>query len=113
MTIANTAMTLMPALNYVPLYGHKAPFAAVGADATVPVVVSSPTMSAIATVGWAGSIAGMGLGAYHGYKRNHDSIGWGIGWGLLGGVFWPITIPISLVQGLGKPAGGSDLSTSF
>jgi hypothetical protein len=47
------------------------------------------------------SIAGVGLGAYHGYKRN-DSVGWAIGWALLGGLFPFITIPISLAQGFGK-----------
>ena len=47
--------------------------------------------------GWVGSIAG----AYHGYKRN-DSVGWAIGWSLLG-AFWPVTIPIMVAQGFGKP----------
>ena len=53
---------------------------------------------------WAAlSVAGMGLGAYHGYKRN-NSVGWGVGWGLLGGLFPIFTIPISLAQGFGKRA---------
>jgi hypothetical protein len=50
------------------------------------------------------SVAGMGTGAYHGYKRNRGSVGWAIGWGLLGGLFPIITIPVSLAQGFGKPA---------
>ena len=45
--------------------------------------------------------AGVGAGAYHGYKRN-NSVGWAIGWALLGGVFPIITIPLSLAQGFGK-----------
>lgn len=49
---------------------------------------------------WGGSISG----AYHGYKRNGDSWGWGIGWFILGGMFWPLTIPISVAQGYGKKA---------
>lgn len=47
------------------------------------------------------STAGMGLGAYHGYKRN-DSVGWAIVWGLLGGSFPIFTIPISYAQGFGE-----------
>ena len=59
---------------------------------------------AIDTAIWLGRIAGTVGGAYHGYKRNNDSIGWGIGWALLGNIFWPVTIPVSLAQGFGKPA---------
>ncbi len=44
----------------------------------------------------------IGVSAYHGYKRNHDSIGWGIGWGLLGGLFPVITPTVAVCQGLGK-----------
>lgn len=51
------------------------------------------------------STAGIGLGAYHGYKRN-DSVGWGIIWGLLGGAFPIFTIPISFAQGFGERAEG-------
>lgn len=47
-------------------------------------------------------IAGMGLGAYHGYKRNGGSVGWAIGWGLLGGIFPIIVIPVAFAQGIGK-----------
>lgn len=48
------------------------------------------------------SVAGMGSGAYHGYRRN-DSVGWAIGWALLGGLFPVVTIPVSIAQGFGKP----------
>ena len=61
--------------------------------------MSKPSL--ISTLGsWGGSISG----AYHGYKRNGDSWGWGIGWFILGGMFWPLTIPISVAQGYGKKA---------
>ena len=39
---------------------------------------------------------------YHGYKRN-DSLGWALVWGILGAAFWPITAPVMLAQGFGKP----------
>lgn len=48
-------------------------------------------------------VAGAAGGAYHGYKRNNGSIGWAIGWAVLGGAFWPVTIPVALAQGFGKP----------
>jgi len=47
------------------------------------------------------SVAGMGTGAYHGYKRN-DSVGWAIGWAVVGGIFPVVTIPVSIAQGFGK-----------
>lgn len=49
------------------------------------------------------SLAGGAAGAYHGYKRNGDSIGWGIGWFFLGSWFWPIAIPIAFAQGFAQP----------
>lgn len=49
------------------------------------------------------SVAGAASGAYHGYRRHHDSIGWALTWGLLGGIVPIFTIPISLAQGFGKP----------
>jgi len=48
------------------------------------------------------SLASMGLLGYHGYMRN-DSVGWALVWGVFGSIVWPITVPIALVQGLGKP----------
>jgi hypothetical protein len=47
--------------------------------------------------------AALGALTYHGYKRNDDSLGWGLAWGLLGGLVWPITVPVALAQGFGKP----------
>jgi hypothetical protein len=49
------------------------------------------------------SVAGIGLGAYHGYRRHNESIGWALGWAALGGIFPVVTIPLSLAQGFGKP----------
>ena len=49
------------------------------------------------------SIAGTGLGAYHGYARN-SSIPWAIGWGILGGLAPIIVIPVAYAQGFGKKA---------
>jgi hypothetical protein len=40
---------------------------------------------------------------YHGYKRNDDSVWGALGWGVLS-VVWPITLPIALAQGFGKPS---------
>jgi len=52
---------------------------------------------------WLASIAGAGTGAYHGYKRNNDSVGWAIGWFFFGGILPILSIPISLAEGFGKP----------
>lgn len=54
------------------------------------------------------SMAGAGLAAYHGYKRNHESTGSAIGWGVLGALFPVITVPVALAQGYGKPKGASE-----
>lgn len=48
---------------------------------------------------------------YHGYKRNDDSIGWGLTWGLLGSLAWPVTVPIAFAQGFGKVKGSKKLTT--
>lgn len=45
--------------------------------------------------------AGVGLGAYHGYKRNR-SVGGAVLWGILGGIFPIFTIPVAFAQGFGK-----------
>ena len=55
----------------------------------------------LTTLGAALALAGTGLGAYHGYKRN-ESIGWAIAWGLLGGIFPIIAIPVAFAQGFGQ-----------
>lgn len=93
---------------YLPQYGS------IGSDMTLPPSssmttskpdegwLSSPTVKMAAS---AASMAGMVLGAYHGYKRN-NSVGWAIGWALLGGVFPFITVPLSVAQGFGKKKAG-------
>jgi len=51
-------------------------------------------------------IVGLGLtmaGAYHGYKRNCGSIGWGIGWGILMPMTLGFAAPFAYAQGFGKP----------
>jgi hypothetical protein len=45
----------------------------------------------------------IGLSAYHGYKRNRDSLGWGLAWGLLGGLFPIITPVIAFAEGYAEP----------
>lgn len=47
------------------------------------------------------SIAGTGLGAYHGYKRN-ESVGWAIGWAFFGTILPVIAIPVMFAQGMGR-----------
>ena len=42
--------------------------------------------------------------AYHGYKRNRNSVGWAVMW-FLGGATAPILMPaIAIFQGYAKPA---------
>lgn len=72
-------------------------------DVAVKEIVSGGISDTVADAWPLFSVAGVGMGAYHGYRRN-DSVGWAIGWGLLGGLFPFITIPVSLAQGFGKKA---------
>ncbi len=44
-----------------------------------------------------------GFSAYHGYKRNHDNVGWGFGWGALGAIFPIITPIVAIAEGYAKP----------
>lgn len=43
--------------------------------------------------------------AYHGYKRNNDSVGWAIGWWFFGGLFPIPGVPVvwALAQGFADP----------
>lgn len=50
------------------------------------------------------ALLGAGVGAYHGYKRNHGSIGWAIGWAALGSMVPIVVVPVALAQGLGEEA---------
>lgn len=49
------------------------------------------------------SVVSTGIGAYHGYRRNNDSIGWALWWALMGGMFPIVTPAIAFAQGFGKP----------
>lgn len=46
--------------------------------------------------------ASVGLSAYHGYKRNDDSLGWGLAWGALGGLFPIITPAVAFAEGFAE-----------
>ncbi len=66
-------------------------------------VVPSASLGALSDSIWSLlSVAGAAAGAYHGYKRNHESIGWAIGWALLGSIAPVITVPVAVAQGFGK-----------
>lgn len=71
-----------------------------------PITVTNPapTRSAGSVIWGALAVASMGASAYHGVKRNHGSIGYGIWWGLMGSLFPVITPAVALAQGFGKPA---------
>ena len=46
------------------------------------------------------SLAGLGLGVYHGYRRSGGMAA--VGWGLFGSLIPEIIIPVAFAQGLGK-----------
>jgi hypothetical protein len=46
-------------------------------------------------------LAGLGLGLYHGWHRTHKT-GWTVGWGVAGALVPVFTIPLILIQGVGK-----------
>jgi hypothetical protein len=51
------------------------------------------------------ALASAGASGYHGIKRNHGSIGWGVWWFLMGGLF-PVFTPIVAIArkpGFAKP----------
>ena len=62
--------------------------------------------SELVQVGTALSVAGAGLGAYHGYKRN-ASIPWAIVWAAAGAIFPIVTIPVAIAQGFSQPGPGA------
>lgn len=60
--------------------------------------------SALSSVIGVLSLVSAGACAYHGYKRNCDSVGWAVGWGLLGSLM-PVVAPIiAVAQGYTKPS---------
>lgn len=40
----------------------------------------------------------------HGYKRNKDSVLWGLAWGAMGYSVWWLAAPLMVAQGFSKPA---------
>lgn len=50
------------------------------------------------------ALLGAGLGAFHGYKRNDESVPWAVGWGLLGLNFPILTTLAAFYEGFGKSA---------
>ena len=48
----------------------------------------------------AAAAASIGVGVYHGMKRNGGSIGWGVWWGFMGALFPVITPAVAVAQGL-------------
>ena len=73
------------------------------AQPNAPTAPSSAASSPYATLVEVGSLAGASLGAYHGYRRNHGSVGWAIGWFVFGALIPVLAIPIMLAEGFGKP----------
>jgi hypothetical protein len=69
------------------------------ADGTLGLLEDNSVGTIYSAAGLATSIAG----AYHGYKRNHGSVGWSIGWFIFGGLIWPLALPIMLAEGFGEP----------
>lgn len=62
--------------------------------------MTAPSFTAWDALALAGAVSGI----YHGYKRNHGSVGWGLGWGVFGGMLPIVSIPLSIAEGFGKPA---------
>lgn len=58
----------------------------------------------LAAVFTAIDLAAITLGTYHGYKRNHGSIGWAIGWAAFGAVLPILALPIMFAEGFAEPA---------
>ena len=96
------ALPDMPQNRPLPTWKGRLGGACLGCNPTLG-ATGSPTISPVFRTIWmTASIAGVGLGAYHGYRRN-DSVGWAIGWALLGSIFPVITLPVMFAQGFGKP----------
>lgn len=65
------------------------------------VVVERPA-SAWTTFWWLASAASAGASGYHGMKRNHGSIGWGLWWAFCGGMAPVVTPAFAVAQGYGE-----------
>lgn len=51
------------------------------------------------------TVVAAGAAAFHGYRRNRGSIGWGVAWFLSGLVIPVVTSAIALAQGFGRVKG--------
>ena len=67
-----------------------------GLGADMPFPSPPPWLRAVSMLAAAAS-------AYHGYRRNDESIGWAFGWAFFGSVLPVIALPVALAQGFGKP----------
>ncbi len=54
------------------------------------------------TLGNVQGMAGLALGAYHGYKRSGGSLGWAAIWGFAGAMAPLITAGVAIYQGFGE-----------
>lgn len=70
---------------------------------SVTVPAGAPSQPSPITAWGAITTASVAVSVYHGVKRNHGSIGWGLGWGLAAAVA-PVVVPVvALAQGYAKP----------
>jgi hypothetical protein len=70
-------------------------------------------VSALRHLGWTGAIPQMLFGflsllvaaanGFHGVRRNHGSVGWGVWWFVMGGMFPVLTSIVAVGQGYAKP----------
>jgi hypothetical protein len=49
------------------------------------------------------AIVSPGVAFYHGYRKNHGSVGWGLAWAIAGRLAPVLTPALALAQGLGQP----------
>jgi len=67
------------------------------------VITPRPNPDSYFTLGGILVAVSSAVSAYHGVKRNHGSIGWGLAWGAAGAVL-PIVVPVlAYAQGFARP----------
>jgi len=71
----------------------------------VATVVREDVLPALSTGQMILSLLGAGIGAFHGARRNHGSVLWGLVWGTAGAAAPVITTGIAAAQGIGRPKG--------
>jgi hypothetical protein len=96
---------------FAPPSGGATPVVQAPAPVQVPAPATSPSPSPAPSDDTSWSPWGTGivaasaaLSAYHGFKRNDDSAGWGLTWGLLGALFPIITPLVALAEGFAVPS---------